>query len=149
MSSDEIAEALGHWAQYVTARKNLLSTGVVRSLKASEADFAEWLVATLVGGTLPISQSHRAFDVVAGGQRIQVKSLCKALGNPNGYIVTPRDLANDSVTGATHYAFVFFNDLVPDAVFVLPEDVIRLWSRTQIKRQDLEGHIASVRLWPV
>jgi hypothetical protein len=41
------------------------------------------------------------------------------------YIVTPRDLANDSVTGATHYAFVFFNDLVPDAVFVLPEDVIR------------------------
>lgn len=116
MTSDEIAEALSHWAQYVNARKALLSAGVVRSLKASEADLAEWLVAKLVGGTLPISQSHPAFDVAAAGQRIQVKSLCKALGNPNGYIVTPRDLANDGVTGATHYAFVFFKDLVPDAL---------------------------------
>lgn len=149
MSADKISTALRHWSGYVRSKKALLDAGVVRSFKAPEADFAEWLVAKLLGGSLPSSKSHPSYDVVAPGKRVQVKSVCKAPGNTNGYIVTQKDRGNDPQTGASHYAFVFFNDLELDAAFVLPEEVVRRWSRRQIKRPAVEKHPALERLWPL
>ena len=149
MATDKIAAALEYWSGYVRAKKALLKAGVVRSFKAPEADFAEWLVANLLSGSLPASKSHRFYDVLAEGKRIQVKSVCKAPGNPNGYIVNTKDRSNEATAGASHYAFVFFSDLVPDAAFLVPEDVVRLWGRTQIRRPDVEKHPSSVQLWPL
>jgi hypothetical protein len=144
----EIAIALGHWSGYVQSKKALIEAGVIRSFKAPEADFAEWLVAILLGGSLPASKSHPAFDVVAQGKRVQVKSVCKAAGNLNGYIVNERDRVNDPNAGASHYAFVFFRDLELESAFLLPEDVVRAWHRTQIHQTDLLNHPLALPLWP-
>lgn len=149
MPPDDISAALGHWAGYVQAKKALLQAGVVRSFKAPEGDFAEWLVANLLRGSLPASKSHPSCDVFAPGKRVQVKSVCKAPGNSNGYIVSARDRSNDPAAGASHYAFVFFSDLVLDAAFLIPEEVVRLWKRKQIKRPDVENHPAAIQLWPL
>jgi hypothetical protein len=149
MSTKEIDAALEHWSGYIRAKNALLEARVVRSFKAPEADFAEWLIANLIGGSLPPNKSHPACDVLAPGKRVQVKSLCKAPGNSNGYIIGPKDRSNDPATGASHYAFVFFNDFALDAAFLVPEDVVRLWRRTQVKRLDIEDHPSTVRLWPV
>ena len=149
MSTEEIAAALEHWSGYIRAKNALLEAGVVRSFKAPEADFAEWLIANLIGGSLPTSKSHPSCDVLAPGKRVQVKSVCKAPGNSNGYIIGAKDRSNDAATGASHYAFVFFNKLALDAAFLIPEDVVRLWDRMQVKRLDVENHPSTVRLWPL
>src|SRR5690349_11421375 len=107
MPSHEIAAALNLWSGYVSAKRALLRNGCVRSFKCAEADCAEWLVAQHFHGTLPPSKSHPSYDVLAGGMRIQVKSVCKAPGNSNGYIVQQKDRSNPSTTGRTHCAFVF------------------------------------------
>ena len=147
MSGNDISLALNQWSGYVLAKKALMQAGVVRSFKAAEADFSEWLVAKLLGGSLPPSKSYPGCDVLAPGKRVQVKSVCKAPGNPNGYIVTAKDRSNNAAAGASHYAFVFFTDLVPASAFLLPEDVVRLWARGQIRRPDVENHPKGVRLW--
>jgi hypothetical protein len=103
---ENVAAVLRLWTAYVRAKAALIEAGAVRSLKSAEADLAEWLVAQLVEGELPASKPHAAFDVVAADKKIQVKSLCKASDNPNGYIVQPKDRHNDPASGATHYAFV-------------------------------------------
>lgn len=149
MSDDKISAALVHWSVYVRAKKALLEANVVRSFKAAEADFAEWLVKTVLNGSIPTNKSNPSFDVRADGKRIQVKSVCKAFGNHNGYIVSARDRKNDATAGASHYAFVFFSELEPEAVFLVPEDVVRDWGQTQIKRLKLEKHTSSVKLWPL
>lgn len=148
MAANNISEALIHWSVYVASKRALLEAGVVRSFKQPEADFAEWLVASLLSGSLPSSKSNPFCDVVAPGKRVQVKSICKAPGNPNGYIISAKDRSNDAITGASHYAFVFFNDLVLDAAFMIPESVVRLCARSQVRRVDIENHPAAMRLWP-
>ena len=117
----------------------MLEAGFVRSFKAAEADFAEWIVSVVFDGELPASKSHAGYDVLAGDKRIQVKSVAKMPGNPNGYIIVKRDRGNDRKTGATHYAFVFFDELVPDAVFLVEEAFVREFPKTQIRRPDLEA----------
>lgn len=102
-----------------------------------------------MGASLPTNKSHPSCDVLAPGKREQVKSLCKGPGNSNGYIIGPKDLSNDAATGASHYAFVFFNDFELDAAFLVPEDVVRLWRRTQVKRLDVGSYPSTVPLWPV
>jgi hypothetical protein len=147
MPGVDISAAITHWSEYARAKKALRDAGVVRSLKAAEADFSEWLIARLIGGTLPSSKSHPSCDVIGPGKRVQVKSVCKSADNPNGYIVSNRDRANDAATGASHFAFVFFNDLAPECAYMLPENIVRLWERRQIKRTDVENHEQAVRLW--
>jgi len=135
---EEIQKVAPLWSKYVRAKRTLLQAKFVRSFKSTEADFAEWLVATLLNGKLACSKSHADYDVDAEGKRIQVKSVTKMPGNPNGYIIKPRDKRNNPTTGATHYAFVFFDELIPEAIFVVPESFVRNFNKSQIKRRDLD-----------
>jgi hypothetical protein len=124
--------------EYVKARQALLTEGLVRSFKSPEVDFSERLVAIVFNGELPDSKCNPGYDVIAGDKRIQVKSVAKAPGNKNGYIIRDKDRANNSKTGATHYAFVFFDELIPTGIFLVPEDFVRQFAGTQIKRHHLE-----------
>ena len=138
MDSNRVQRAARLWRECTNAKRALLESGFVRSFRATEADFAEWLVSWALDGELPDSKSHPGYDVIAGSMRVQVKSVNKMPGNPNGYIIGKRDRQNDAQMGATHYAFVWFDELVPDAVFLVPETFVREFPRTQIKRPDLE-----------
>jgi hypothetical protein len=134
-----IEKAASLWQEYARARQALLAEGIVRSFKSPEADFSEWLIAVLFGGRLPSSKSNRGYDVVTSDKRIQVKSIAKASDNKNGYIIDDqKDRGNNPKTGATHYAFVLFDELIPDSVFLVPEDFVRNFRKKQIKRSDLE-----------
>lgn len=141
-----IQKAAGVWAEYVKAKRALLEAGLVRSFKAAEADFGEWLVAVLFDGELPPSKSQAGYDVIAGDKRIQVKSIAKMPDNPNGYIIGKKDRKNDRETGATHYVFVFFDVLIPDAVFLVEEAFVRQFRKKQIKRPDLEDANSKVEV---
>lgn len=139
MREERIQQAAQLWADYVRAKHALLATGFIRSFKSTEADFAEWLVAAVLDGRLPNSKSHPGYDVIAGDKKVQVKSVTKALDNPNGYIITKDDRNDSPGRETTHYAFVFFNELTPDAVFLVEEAFVRKFGKTQIKRLDLEA----------
>ena len=126
------------WQNYVTAKHALITSGLIRSYKSTEADLSGWLVAFFLGGTLAKSQAQKAYDVTAGRKRIQVRSYTKMPSNPNGYGIRQKDRSNNPKTGATHYAFVCFNRLVPDAIFLVPESYVRTFRKRQLKRRDLE-----------
>ena len=127
------------WQNYATAKHALLEAGLIRSYKSTEADFSEWLVALALGGELHASQANPAFDVTAEANRIQVRSYNKMPNNSNGYLLKPQDRANNPQTGATHYAFVCFDRLRPDAIFLVSEEFVRTFPRQQILRRDLDA----------
>ncbi|GIK56546.1 MAG: hypothetical protein HND44_03300 [Chloroflexi bacterium] len=138
MNNQTIKETVQLWLEYVKARQALLTEGIVRSFKSPEADFAEQLIASIFKGVLPSNKSNPAYDVIAGDKRIQVKSVAKTFDNKNGYIIKEKDRNNNPEIGATHYAFVFFNELIPTGIFLVPESFVREFHKTQIKRSDLE-----------
>ncbi|MEA2575376.1 MAG: hypothetical protein QOH93_2674 [Chloroflexia bacterium] len=134
----EFERVVRAWGDYVRARRNLEAASFARSHKAAEAELAEWMVQFALGGELASSRSNPGFDVVAGDMRIEVKSISKADNNKNGYKVRDKDIKNDPVTGATHYAFLFYNDFIPDALFLVPTHFVQRYRGGQIKRADLE-----------
>lgn len=138
MDKQILQKAVSLWLEYVQSRRALLADGYIRSFKKPEADFSEWLVAFLFDGRLPPSKTNPGYDVITDDKRIQVKSVAKAADNKNGYIIDERDRSNDPRTGATHYAFVFFDELIPSAIFLAPEAFVRNFGSTQIRRSDLE-----------
>lgn len=61
------------FALYRSILRELRGRGVVRTENAPAGDYAEFLVATALGGTLA-PNSEKSFDVVADGSRLQVKA---------------------------------------------------------------------------
>lgn len=61
------------FALYRSILRELRTRGVVRTENAPAGDYAEYLVASALGGTLA-SNSEKSYDVVADGRRLQVKS---------------------------------------------------------------------------
>jgi hypothetical protein len=102
--------------RYVEARNALLGElGLGRqSNRDPLAEFSEWLVAALVGGTLAHSPVQRDWDVQAGNDRIQVKYLA----NPPGGWINEHEIHTSPLM--THYAIVLFEALLPTAVLVFP-----------------------------
>lgn len=67
-----VAELL---AGYARSLAELRRRGVVRSANAPAGDYAEWLVARALGGTLADNFSVKSWDVaLPGGERVQVKT---------------------------------------------------------------------------
>ena len=114
----DLIRAAKEWRNYVLAKNTLIEIGVNRSYKSSVGDFAEWLIATIFQGSLPVSKSESDYDVIADDKKIQVKSIAKMKGNPNGYKVKDKDKNNKI---ATHYAFVYFKDLIPKEIYLTPQ----------------------------
>jgi uncharacterized protein (DUF433 family) len=139
LRNDQLQRVASLWAQYVQVRSELEQESYIRSNKSLESELAEWLVKLVFNGEPLPGRSNKGYDVLAGDKRIEVKSISKRKGNSNGYTISERDRANDPQYDATHYAFVFFLELVPDAVFLVPEDFVRTFDKKQIHRYDLES----------
>jgi hypothetical protein len=60
------------FSQYRSILRELRRRGIVRTENAPAGDYAEFLVATALGGSLA-PNSEKSYDVAAGGRRLQVK----------------------------------------------------------------------------
>jgi uncharacterized protein (DUF433 family) len=136
----EFQAMLDLWAQYVNVRRKLRAASVTRSHKQAEADLAEWLVQYVFDGEPLPGKSNPAYDVVAGDMRVQVKSLSKDEENQNGFRVTVNDKSSDTIQGATHYAFLFFRNFLPDAMFLVPAQVYASSARRKSSVQTLREY---------
>lgn len=114
---DKSADLQETWALYREARLNLLSAmGMPQSCRDPRSEYAEVLVAHLVGGTLADNRVQKDWDVrEPNGDRIQVKHLANAAtgGWVNWLTIEPND-------GMEWLAIVLFLDLSPVAVYMFP-----------------------------
>lgn len=114
----ELERVTGIYARYVEARNALLAELDLgrNSNRDPLAEFAEWLVAALLGGQLPPSPVQAQWDVEApGGLKVQVKYLANS-GNEiwvNEHLVRVTELMDA-------YAVVFYESLVPVSVILIP-----------------------------
>lgn len=130
----DLQKVAKEWKNYIKAKNALIEIGVNRSYKSSVGDFAEWLIAKIYDGTLPESKSETDYDVITRDKKIQVKSIAKMKDNPNGYIIRDKDKNNKI---ATHYAFVYFEDLIPKEIYLTPKKYLIEYKKAQIKIGDL------------
>jgi len=130
----DLRKVAKEWKNYIKAKNTLIEIGVNRSYKSSVGDFAEWLIAKIYDGSLPESKSETDYDVITSDKKIQVKSIAKMKGNPNGYKIKDKDKINKI---ATHYAFVYFENLIPKEIYLTPKQYLINYKKTQIKIGDL------------
>jgi hypothetical protein len=127
------------FALYRQILRQLRTRGVVRTENAPAGDYAEFLVASALGGTLA-PNSEKSFDVLVGDLRIQVKA--RVLSDPpkSGQLqLSPfRSFDFDEAI------IVLFDDLdygVRQAVRV-PVDAVRA---VALHNQHVNGHIVHAR----
>ena len=136
-------ELIEIWNNYIAARQQLMDNQIIRTFNNPIEDFSEWLVANCLNGHLAINVNQRDYDVETEDKYIQVKSIAKAPNNNNGYIVTQKDRENEL---ATHYAFVFFDNYIPTAIYIVNVDYVRDFPRSQIKRVNLNEVCVEINL---
>jgi hypothetical protein len=114
----DLQRVRGIYGQYVEARNALLAELNLgrNSNRDPLAEFAEWLVAALLGGTLAPSPVQAHWDVEAPGVgKVQVKYLANS--GSEGWV-------NEHPVHVTEqmdaYAIVFYESLLPVAVAQLP-----------------------------
>lgn len=83
--------------QYLTAKNTLTSLGVKRNQRSIESQIGEWFVTRIEGGRVEEHPNNPDYDVVADGQRIQVKTHCKAKSNKSTFssVSYPNDAGID------------------------------------------------------
>ena len=129
----ELLEAL---SLYRAARHALLTkVGVPLSNRDPLAEFAEVLVATLVGGTLATSRVQAGWDLeTPDGTRYQVKYLANAIDSGvNEHCIRSRP-------GVDWYALVMIEDFTVAGVVAFPPDLTNVGAALGKKhpRQDVE-----------
>jgi len=129
-----INEKLDVWKVYANAREEIRKSGIVRTNRAPEADFSEWIVMILLNGLPEYNPTSKDIDITSNGMVIQVKSVSKSIGNKNGYKLQTKDKNNKR---ASHYAFVWFKDHLPKFVFLVDYNQIKTYKKTQIHISDL------------
>ena len=132
--SIDLQQAAKKWKNYVLAKNALIDIGVNRSYKSSVGDFAEWLISNVYLVSLPENKSEKGYDVETSDMKIQVKSIAKMKGNTNGYKISEKDKNNNI---ATHFAFVYFENLIPKEIYLTPTTYVSEFEKTQIKIGDL------------
>jgi hypothetical protein len=138
LNKDELLKkGLEVWGNYIASVKVLTDGKYLWTNRDPKTDFAEWIVKSYFGGELADKTNNPGYDVTVGTKRIQVKSVSKADTNPNGFHIKEKDRKNND---ATHYAFVWFEDKMPDSIFLCPVEFVRDFPGDQIKRKDLEGN---------
>jgi hypothetical protein len=129
------------WANYIQARLALQSQGYLRTYRSPTTDFAEWIVSKVLNGNLAPNRVQACYDVVnENGMKIQVKSLAKHITNPAGYTIKQKDRENSI---ATHFAFVYFDELIPTVFFLIEKDRFhkKFNNIRRVNRTDLEDAV--------
>jgi hypothetical protein len=120
------------WGTYRDSRLYLLDTmGIPRSCRDPLSEFAELLVARLVGGTLADNRVQKDWDVASPMGRVQVKYLANPPtgGWVNWHTIEPND-------GMDWYALVIYLDLSPVAVYMFPSGDLTAICQALGKRDD-------------
>lgn len=114
---NDTADLLKSWSAYRDARLSLLGDlGIPQSCRDPLSEFAEQLVAALVGGTLADNRVQKGWDVrEPNGDTIQVKYLANAAHGSwvNWHTIEPTEHQD-------WWALVIFLDLMPKAVYLFP-----------------------------
>ena len=120
---NEVTDLLRSWSAYRNARVSLLGTmNLSQSCRDPLSEFAEQLVAHLVGGTLAGNRVQKGWDVrEKNGDTIQVKYLANASsgGWVNWHTVEPTEHQDG-------WALVIYIDLSPVAVYIFPSGDLSL-----------------------
>ena len=113
----DLSRALAVFRRYVEARNALLDELKLRrkSNRDPLAEFSEWLVATLIGGTRADNPVQKGWDVRGpDDEKVQVKYLANSTGQwINEHTIHVTEWVNS-------YALVIFEDLLPQAVVIFP-----------------------------
>ncbi|GBD09490.1 hypothetical protein HRbin22_01745 [Candidatus Thermoflexus japonica] len=107
---------------YLAAREGLTRLGILRSERTLQADYAEWLVAGLLGLELASSGTQRGWDAIdPQGKTYQIKSrIVGNLDKNTSFDITTIDRPFDYLIG------VFFSpELELLGVIRVPYDVVR------------------------
>jgi hypothetical protein len=133
-----VPELLASYARILT---ELRRRGVVRSNNAPAGDYAEWLVAAALGGTLVAHFSVASYDLTTpDGQRVQVKA--RVVADP------PRGgQTQSSPFRSWHFdqaALVLLRagDYWPLTAVLAPVEVVRAHAR---HRPHVNGHVVMIR----
>jgi hypothetical protein len=113
----DLSRVQAAYKRYVEARNALLEELQLkrRSNRDPLAEFSEWLIAALVGGTLADSPVQPGWDVLTpDNEKIQVKYLA----NPADSWVNEHCVQVSSLMDS--YAIVIFEALLPQAIIVFP-----------------------------
>lgn len=109
-------------AEYRVARRRLLDVlGLGTSNRDPVPEFAEHLVADILGGTLAPSRVQAAWDVETPAGKVQVRTLSNT-----GADVWINEHVVRSVPGVDRYALVILEDLAVSAVLVFPAGLTRV-----------------------
>lgn len=123
MTFDEKQELAQHFIKcYLAAREGLKKLGILRSERALQSDYAEWLTAELLNLQLASSLVHKTWDASdADGKTYQIKSRrVKNLNQPTSFDLKTIDDPFD------YLVCVFFSDVFePLMVIRVPYDVVR------------------------
>jgi len=88
-SEQNVRQVLQALAEIQNGMEKLRSLGVIRSQKVV-GDLGEWLVAQVFGGEIAASKGNADWDVIADGERIQVKAHAKAADNSTRWTGFPK-----------------------------------------------------------
>lgn len=122
------------WQDYARSRQSLLKSQIVRSHRAPEAEFSEWLVKILYNGNINRKNNEKGYDLTCLGKVIEVKSLSGNRVGRFGYDITVEDRKNEQ---ATHFVFVLFNEFVPQMIFEIEINEIRKFHKKHIGSSDI------------
>ncbi len=122
------------WQDYARARQTLLKSKIVRTYRAPEAEFSEWLVKILYNGNINYNSNEKGFDLACHEKVIEVKSLSGNRVGKFGYTLTDEDKNNEI---ATHFVFVLFKEFVPEMIFEIEINEIRKFCKKHLGRSDL------------
>lgn len=88
-SEQEVSQAVQALAEIQNGMEKLRRLRVIRSQKVV-GDLGEWVVAQVFDGELATSKGNRNWDILAEGERIQVKAHAKAPDNSTRWTGFPK-----------------------------------------------------------
>lgn len=139
----DLSDVLSIFDQYVKARKALLAELDLKRLSNRDplAEFSEWLVAYLVGGTLADSPVQKDWDVrTLDNEKIQVKYLANSAEVwVNEHPIKINELMDS-------YAVVIFEALLPQAVIIFPaRNLAAVGAKLQKRHSNLDATLQFTR----
>ena len=127
-------------AGYARALGELRRRGVIRSANAPAGDYAEWLVAKALGGTLADTFSEKSWDVrLTTGDRIQVKTRVVSVPARAGQLQTSPFRSWDFETAA--FVLLGADDYAVVRASLLPVAVVIQHARW---RKHVNGHVVTM-----
>ena len=121
--NNEIRKSSKIWKNYVDTKNELYTLKLLKTFKQPESGYAEWIVSKMYNGNLHYKSNYKYYDIECKVKRIEVKSISRQGTISKSYKISEKDRNNDF---ATHYAFVIFQEFIPDTLIMIETIKIKL-----------------------